>query len=850
MADNDKERTLYEIVKYGSLEDLKYECRERGISDEGDELVLKRRLLKHEMESTGLPFEERLNELGDDDIVLNQADFIEYEEGENGENLVWLHGKVDIDYGDKKIFGDEIKINLEQGIIIGNGSIVFKDEKGRTLIAESFFYSSETDEGLFFSAKTKLDDFIYTGDVIRLFHDGEKFQADKISLSTCNLKNPHYRVDAGKLYFYDKDRLLIKDASFYYGSDPMMRLPYFYRRLEERPVKTSIYFRDRSGLVVQNTYYPIKKTKTALEIKGDFYERLGIYAGADYSLALPVGRAREDLIENEEDENGENMIWLRANASAALSNKLHKYEDVTENWSPLGPPGPGPYNIERSLRYKGGLYQRYKFGTKFVNDAEINILWPSDPYYVYDFERRSKNFDIFKLVGQAERDYPRKGSGFSWYLNDSMQYEAFQLSIQNNVRFEPQLYKGVDTDYKMYFTDYYEYRVYTITAPNVTLSHSRTILTDIAPGIFSDIEYASHLNYSHTLYYDENKDPASEVHRAGTWVGFGKDYLLGEYIRFSPGIELGALGQYHDRTDTIRPDSNERDDDKRNTLVYGRTKELITFGTTDLNLGFSHDLKYKFFGPDDFYTYGDFRIHELGLKGYAHWKYFTDSVTTGYDLRPVYDWTTRSYETVTFDKSRFSPLVNSLTVKPIEELSLNDRLVFDIASTQFQTNSFGLIYKGDYLFLGDRELIVEWLIDWEHNFITPVLDSFSSLLVLNFQIHKYWTLYYSVLSRNDNLWRYFPGSAGADRINPISDLAKSFNFFNVEHRKESYFKMKSISFGLLHDLHDWELMFDYTGSRELAFDGSKYIWNNTFSVSIGLKEIKGMEFHTVLNESK
>ena len=27
--------------------------------------------------------------------------------------------------------------------------------------------------------------------------------------------------------------------------------------------------------------------------------------------------------------------------------------------------------------------------------------------------------------------------------------------------------------------------------------------------------------------------------------------------------------------------------------------------------------------------------------------------------------------------------------------------------------------------------------------------------------------------------------------------------------------MKSISFGLLHDLHDWELMFDYTGSREL-----------------------------------
>ncbi len=823
MTDDAQERSFYEIVKYGSLEDLKNECRKRGISDEGDVLELRRRLLKHEMEVTGLPFEDRLKELGDNDIVLNQADFIEYEESENGENLVWLHGKVDIDYGDKKIYGDEIKINLEQGIIIGNGSIVFKDENGRTYIAESFYYNSETDEGLFFSAKTNLDKFIYSGDVIRMFHEGEKFQADSVSLSTCNLKNPHYRVDAGKLYFYDEGRLLIEDASFYYGSDPMLRLPYFYKRMEERPVQTSIYYRDRSGLVVQNTYYPFKKKETALAIKGDFYERLGIYAGADYSLAYPAGETR-------------------ASASAALSNNVYKHENVTETWSPLGPPVTGPYNIERSLRYKGGIYQRYKFGTNFLNDAEINLIWPSDPYYAYDFERRSRTFDIFKLVGQAENDFPRKGSGFSWYLNDYMQYEAFLLSIRNNVRFEPQRNTGVSY---LYLPGYYQYRLYTITAPSVNFSHSSIILDNIAPEIFSDINYASNANYSHTIYYDENEVLSSEVHRSGASVTFGKDYHLAEYIRFSPGIELGALGQLH-----VDPDSNEQTDDKLNTLVYGRTNESLNFGSTNLGLELYHDLKYKLFGPDDFYTYGRFRIHELGLTGYAYGKYLSDRITTSYDLRPVYDWTAGSYEPVTFDKNRFTPLVNNLTVTPIEELSLNDRLVFDIASTQFQTNSFSLIYKGNYIFLKDREIIVEWLIDWEHNFINPVLDSFSSLLVLGFQIHKYWTLYYTVLSRNDNLWRYFSGTAGADRINPFVDLAKSFNFFNVEDRKESYFKMKSISFGLLHDLHDWELMFDYTGSRELAYDGSKYIWNNTFSVSIGLKEVKGMNFQTVLNDRR
>jgi lipopolysaccharide assembly outer membrane protein LptD (OstA) len=827
--DEEKERTFYEIVRYGSIEDLRNECRKRGISEEGDELELRRRLLKHEMEITGLPFKERVDKLGENDIVLNHADFIEYEEGENGENLIWLHGSVDINYGGKRIYGEDVKINIEQGIIIGSGDIVFKDDNGQVYAAESFYYSSETDEGLFFSARTNLDAFIYSGDVIRLFHDGEKFLADNISLSTCNLKNPHYRVEAGKLYFYDEGRLLIKDASFYYGSDAIIRLPYFYRRMEERPVQSALYFRERSGLVVQNTYYPFKTKKTELAIKGDFYERLGIYAGADYSLTYPSGETK-------------------AGGSAVLSNDVYYYDKVTEKWSPLEPVG-WQYKVKRSFgeRYRGEVYQRFKFGTNFTSDVELNLLWPSDPYYDYDFERRSKTFDIFKLVGQAERDYPRKGSGFSWYLNDYMQYEAFLFSIENNLRFEPQRNTGVDT---ISLPEYYQYRLYTITAPSVNISHSSTIFNNITPGIISDISYASNLNYSHTIYYNENEIPSSEVHRALSWVGFNKDYHLAEYIRFSPGIELGATGQYHDETDRIIPDSSEKEDDKRNSLVYGRTNEIINFGGTNLYLELSHDLKYKFFGPDDNYTYGDFRIHELGLRGYAQWKYFTESLTTGYDLRPVYNWTAESYKPLVLDESRFAPLVNYITFTPIEELSLNDRLVIDIASSQFQTNSLSLMYTGNYQFLKDREISIGWNLNWEHYFVNPVIDSFSSLFTLNVQLHKYWMFYYTVLSRNDNLWKYFPETAGGDLINPFVDLAKSFNFFNVEDRKESNFKMKSISFGIIHDLHDWQMIFDYTGSRELSYDGSRYLWNNTYSVSIALKEVKGIDFHTALNDRR
>lgn len=824
--EGEPERNIYEIVRYGTIDDLKEECRRRGITDEGDELTLKRRLLKHELELTGVPFDERVKEITERDIILNRSEFIEYGEGENGEDLLWLHGGVDVVYAGKKIQADEVKINLEAGIIAGNGNIVFIDENGKKYLAESFYYNSETDDGLFFNARTSLDNFIYTGDVIRQFHEGDKLEADNVSISTCNLKNPHYRVEAGKLYYYDEGRLLIKDATLYYGSDSILRLPYFYKRMEERPIKSSLYFRERSGIVVQNTYTPFKTDETGLVLKGDYYERLGIYTGADYSLTYPAGETK-------------------ISASAAMSNDIYRYDSVTEEWSPLGSPDSDTYKINRSLRYKGRVYQKFQFGEMFRNEAELNLEWPSDPYYDYDFERRSVRFDPFKLVGQAEYDFPRKGSGFSWYLNDHITRDSLSISVQNDVHFEPQ--RNTDVDY-VSLPDYYEYRLYTVTAPSVALTHSRTIFNNIAPEVFSDIHYAGRANYSHTVYYNEYEVSSSEVHNAGTSVGLGKDYTPAEYIRFSPGVLLGAQGQYH-----VEPSDSELSDDRTNTLVYGRTEESLTFGSSNLYLELNHDLKYKFFGPDDYYTYGRFRIHELGLEGYVHWWYLTDRVTTSYDLRQTYDWDAEQYEPLTFEKSRFTPLVNYLTFAPFSALSLSDRLVYDIASSEFKTNSFILNFSDSYLFLGDREITAGWLLDWEHNFINPVLDNLSSLFSLNALVHPLWTFYFSVLSRNDDIWRYIPKSArerGQEPVNPVKDLLKSFNFFNVEDRKDSYFKMKSLSLGLIHDLHDWELKFDYTGNRELSFDGSRYLWNNTYSVSIGLKEVEGVNMHTEYSERR
>jgi hypothetical protein len=141
---------------------------------------------------------------------------------------------------------------------------------------------------------------------------------------------------------------------------------------------------------------------------------------------------------------------------------------------------------------------------------------------------------------------------------------------------------------------------------------------------------------------------------------------------------------------------------------------------------------------------------------------------------------------------------------------------------------------------------VSWGLDWEHNFVNPFLDTLHSKFGVTAQVHPYWTVYLSVLSRNDDIWKYY--ERGDDKINPVVDLLKSFNLFNIEDRKESNFKMKSISLGLVHDLHDWEMRFDYTGNRELSYDGSRYIWNNTYSISLGLKEVRDLLIHSKFSE--
>ncbi len=175
---------------------------------------------------------------------------------------------------------------------------------------------------------------------------------------------------------------------------------------------------------------------------------------------------------------------------------MYFYDEVVENWSPLGPPGSSEPSVDRSLRYKTGLYQKFVFSKTATNTTELNVLYIADPYYEYDFERRSVGFDPFDFVNQAEDDSPRKGAGYSWYLNNTFQYGSFDWYLKNRVNFEPQRNTDVDI---VSLPEYYEYRLFTITAPQTGLSHTTTLFENGSP-IIADMDLSSSADYTHIFF--------------------------------------------------------------------------------------------------------------------------------------------------------------------------------------------------------------------------------------------------------------------------------------------------------------------------------------------------------------
>ena len=122
-------------------------------------------------------------------------------------------------------------------------------------------------------------------------------------------------------------------------------------------------------------------------------------------------------------------------------------------------------------------------------------------------------------------------------------------------------------------------------------------------------------------------------------------------------------------------------------------------------------------------------------------------------------------------------------------------------------------------------------------------NSFSFDLRLGLRIHRFLELSFTSTSVNRHLYRYLPAAAeqaGERWVNPIVDLARSFNFLNDEDRIASAFKLESLRVEALHRLGDWNLSLAYRGRPEqhteynpdTGREEPRIVWTPALSVEV------------------
>ncbi|MFP4443152.1 MAG: hypothetical protein ACLFST_08540, partial [Spirochaetia bacterium] len=234
------------------------------------------------------------------------------------------------------------------------------------------------------------------------------------------------------------------------------------------------------------------------------------------------------------------------------------------------------------------------------------------------------------------------------------------------------------------------------------------------------------------------------------------------------------------------------------------------------------------------------------------------------------------------------PLSGSLVLKPGENFTLTENILYNINKNQMEnsTTSLSLYFtRFNFTMKNIRGFSFDqnqpgWVQDAEERF-QPVSSSFllnyspeikpvwknrikldgsvkteikanflkfteSSLtfgLTFSISIHKFLDLSLYTQSANQSVYRYIPAlseKVGLPWKNPLVDLLKSFNYFDNTHRYESSFNIQKIGVKVVHYLGDWNLTINYSGQPKLQnlSDGRRgYKWVRFFSLLVQWKPI-------------
>ncbi len=200
--------------------------------------------------------------IAQDGVELQYRDMLIYADRLHyalGENSAYFSGDVRIYQGDQYLEGESLEYD-------------FKDQKAKIGEAKAVVVGSGVKGEIYVRGEriesTEDDIFIHGG-----------------SVTTCDLEDPHFHLQAGEIEIYPGDKLIVRRVSYWEGSIPLFYWPYLVLPLgrESSFELPRIGYSQSEGWFIKTAYNYYRHAESYGTVHLDYMQKKGIGTGVDHT---------------------------------------------------------------------------------------------------------------------------------------------------------------------------------------------------------------------------------------------------------------------------------------------------------------------------------------------------------------------------------------------------------------------------------------------------------------------------------------------------------------------------------------------------------------------------------------
>lgn len=778
------------------------------------------------------------------------------------------NGNLRIKFKEQTISARLIRLDMKRREIYGEGNAIIR-EKDRVIVGDKFYFNSDSKFGVIYNAQTFMPPYYYFGKKIKKVGD-KNYILENGWFSTCDADPPHYGFGVGKAWLYQDTRIVGLDVTYLASDFPVLWLPVLFHPMKGTGFWTGLARDSRVGWFMQ-----VDNVGSMLgfpfEFSFDFYERLGVallggheLKGKNWSLGIKLGLAYDKPLQQNTRGDWVNSVDGYANGDADSSGS---YGD----W-------------KRDLRWKIELKPSFTLLHDKNNPAlgsttfgfDFGIM--SDPFFKGDFEQtRQKGIDLVKIWRQEEINFFNQGSeqGRTWSLGITDRRGGSSLSVTGNWNFTTRINEGANT----FANDYKEYRKSSIVFPRISYSFSGNIIasspyantnlvntsTNLGKGrndplaldnesekrrsegdfaVNYSVAYSASVGYELLKTFDEKENVTEQYSKRDLSLSLPLSFSIGSL--FSSSLSLGVKdtdqwGDAKTEAQRLTYQKNSRTSLTENfSFSLGHVFNKGKLTEIGGKLTASHSLGYRISAYDDPNdTENALHTHMTTYGLTLNFFRTTASFSTSYDLEK------RKNDTRGWNRDRFSPLSISISSQPFDFLSISESHTWVIKTDESSYNNLSLSLRSSEFALPFIKKISSLALNanWSHNYADPRASTLTLSLGMNVQVSDLWSFTVALSSYNNNLYLYSDEYAALYGKKPrsfFSDLLNSLMFWSTDRLKDTKFIARSLTFNLIRDLHNWQMVFGAAVNQMQNNTGRKFTYfDMRFDFSISMKSSFG-----------